>query len=75
MAEQDLDHSPEELRNLLRANQKGGYTLFMKAVAEVIIELARDSLYVGGTATEKSFRIGCATQKLLIRYQMEGKVN
>jgi hypothetical protein len=52
-AEQDLDHSPEELRNRLRANQKGGYTLFMKAVAEAIIELARNSRYVDGTATKK----------------------
>ena len=74
MAEQDLDHSTEELRNALRANQKGGYTLLMKAVAEAIIELAGDSRYVGGTATEKSitprphsiqrsFRIGCARKK------------
>ncbi|HET9534003.1 MAG TPA: hypothetical protein VFP43_01480 [Mesorhizobium sp.] len=56
----------------------------MKAVAEAIIELARDSRYVGGTVTEKSitprprsiqwsFRIGCATQKLFIRYQKEGR--
>jgi len=54
----------------------------MKAVAEAIIELARASRYVGGTVTEKSitprprsiqrsFRIGCATQKLFIRYQKE----
>lgn len=86
MAERDLDHSTEKLRNALRANQKGGYTLLMKAVAEAIIELARDSRYVGGTATEKSitprphsiqrsFRIDCATQKLLVRYQKEVKVN
>ena len=56
----------------------------MKAVAEAIIELARDSRYVGGTVTEKSitprprsiqrsFRIGCATQKLFIRHQKEGR--
>jgi hypothetical protein len=50
-AEQDPDHSPEELRNRLRASQKGDYTLFMKAVAEAIIEPAR---YVEGTATAKS---------------------
>jgi hypothetical protein len=40
---------PEELRDTLRANQKDGYTLLMKAAAEAIIELARDSRYVGGT--------------------------
>jgi hypothetical protein len=40
---------PEELRDTLRANQKDGYTLLMKATAEAIIELARDSRYVGGT--------------------------
>ena len=40
---------PEELRDTLRANQKDGYALLMKAAAEAIIELARDSRYVGGT--------------------------
>lgn len=40
---------PEELRGTLRANQKDGYNLLMKAAAEAIIELARDSHYVGGT--------------------------
>jgi Putative transposase len=40
---------PEELRDTLRANQKDGYTLLMKAAAEAIIELARDARYVGGT--------------------------
>ena len=40
---------PEELRDTLRANQKDGYTLLMKATAEAIIELARDPRYVGGT--------------------------
>ena len=39
---------PEELRDTLRANQKDGYALLMKAAAEAIIELARDSRYVGG---------------------------
>ncbi|MFZ0852721.1 MAG: hypothetical protein WAO08_26400 [Hyphomicrobiaceae bacterium] len=34
------------MRNPLQANQKGGYTLFIKAVADAIIELARDSCYV-----------------------------
>jgi hypothetical protein len=40
---------PQELRDILRVNQKDGYTLLMKAAAEAIIELARDSRYVGGT--------------------------
>jgi hypothetical protein len=40
---------PEELRDALRANQKDCYTLLMKASAEAIIELARDSRYVGAT--------------------------
>ena len=40
---------PEELREVLRANQKDGYALLMKAAAEAIIELARDPRYVGGT--------------------------
>jgi hypothetical protein len=40
---------PEQLREVLRANQKDGYALLMKASAEAIIELARDPRYVGGT--------------------------
>jgi hypothetical protein len=40
---------PEELRDTLRANQRDGYALLMKAAAEAIIELARDPRYVGGT--------------------------
>jgi hypothetical protein len=40
---------PEQLREVLRANQRDGYTLLMKAAAEAIIELARDPRYVGGT--------------------------
>jgi hypothetical protein len=40
---------PEELRDALRANQKDGYSLLMKAAAEAIVELARDPRYVGGT--------------------------
>src|SRR4029450_1553046 len=39
---------PEELRDTLRANQKDGYSLLMKADAEAIIHPARDSHYVGG---------------------------
>ena len=33
---------PEELRDTLRANQRDGYALLMKAAGEAIIELARD---------------------------------
>ena len=40
---------PEELCELLRANQRDDYALLMKAAAEAIIELARDPRYVGGT--------------------------
>jgi Putative transposase/Transposase zinc-binding domain len=40
---------PEELRALLRANQRDGYALLMKASADAIIELARDRRFVGGT--------------------------
>jgi Putative transposase/Transposase zinc-binding domain len=40
---------PEELRDVLRANQRDGYALLMKAVAEAIVELARDRRHVGGT--------------------------
>jgi len=40
---------PEELRDALRSNQKDCYTLLIKASAEAIIELARDSRYVGAT--------------------------
>jgi hypothetical protein len=40
---------PEELRDALRSNQKDCYALLMKASAEAIIELARDSRFVGAT--------------------------
>jgi hypothetical protein len=40
---------PEELRDILRANQRDGYALLMKAAAEAIVELARDRRYVGAT--------------------------
>jgi len=40
---------PSELRALMRANQRDGYGLLMKASADAIIELARDRRYVGGT--------------------------
>ena len=40
---------PEELRDALRSNQKDCYTLLMKAATEAIIELTRDSRFVGAT--------------------------
>jgi hypothetical protein len=40
---------PEELRAVMRANQRDGYAALMKAAAEAIIELARDPRHVGGT--------------------------
>jgi hypothetical protein len=40
---------PQELRNVLRANQRDGYALLMKAAADSIIEISRDSRYVGAT--------------------------
>jgi len=33
---------PEELRSVLRANQRDGYAILMKAAAEAIIDIARD---------------------------------
>ena len=40
---------PEELRDTLRANQRDGYALLVRAAAEAIIELARDPRHVGAT--------------------------
>ena len=40
---------PAELRDVLRANQRDGYSALMQATAEAIVELARDRRYVGGT--------------------------
>jgi hypothetical protein len=40
---------PEELREVLRANQRDGYGVLIRASAAAIIELARDRRYVGGT--------------------------
>jgi hypothetical protein len=40
---------PQELREVLRANQRDGYGMLMKAAAEAIIELARGRRRVGGT--------------------------
>jgi hypothetical protein len=41
--------APEELRRVLRANQRDGYALLMKAAAKAIIDIARDPRFVGGT--------------------------
>src|SRR5262249_56050555 len=41
--------APEELRRVLRANQRDGYGLLMKAAAEAIIDIAGDPRFVGGT--------------------------
>jgi putative transposase/transposase-like zinc-binding protein len=40
---------PKELREVLRARQRDGYCVLMRAGAAAIIELARDPRYVGGT--------------------------
>ena len=40
---------PQELREVLRANQRDGYALLMKAAAHAIIDIARDPRFVGGT--------------------------
>ena len=40
---------PEELRRVMRANQVVGYGLLMTSVTRAILDLARDSRYVGGT--------------------------
>jgi hypothetical protein len=40
---------PEELRDVLLANQRDSYGVLMRASAAAIIELARDPRYVGGT--------------------------
>ena len=40
---------PEELRDVLRANQRDGYAALMRATAEGIIQLARDPRHVAAT--------------------------
>ncbi len=40
---------PAELRAVLRAHQRDGYAVLMRATACAIVELARDPRYVGGT--------------------------
>ena len=40
---------PEELREVLSANQRDGYDVLMQASVAAIIELACDPRYVGGT--------------------------
>jgi len=39
---------PEQLRALLRSNQRDGYGLLMTATTDAIVELARDPRFVGG---------------------------
>src|SRR5262249_18199978 len=41
--------APEELRRVLRANQRDGYGLLLQAAAEAIIDIAGDPRFVGGT--------------------------
>jgi hypothetical protein len=55
---------PEELRSVLRANQRDGYALLMKATAEAIIDIARDPRFVGG-AVGKLAVLHTRTQQLL----------
>ena len=61
---------PEELRDALRANQRDGYALLMKAAAEAIIELARDPRYVGATvgvlAVLHTWTSNCSTTPMSI---------
>jgi hypothetical protein len=40
---------PQELRPLLRANQRDGYALLMKAAASAIVELCAEPRFVGAT--------------------------
>jgi len=40
---------PQQLRQVLRANQRDGYALLMKAAAHAIIDIARDPRFIGGT--------------------------
>jgi putative transposase/transposase-like zinc-binding protein len=40
---------PDELRAVLRSNQRDGYTALMQAAAQAIVELARDPRFVGAT--------------------------
>src|SRR5215467_8583392 len=40
---------PQELREILRANQRDGYALLMKVAAHSIIDIARDPHFIGGT--------------------------
>ena len=59
---------PEELRDALRANQRDGYALLMKAAADAIVELARDPRYVGATVGVLAV-LHTWTQQLTIRRQ------
>jgi Putative transposase len=55
---------PEDLRAVLRANQRDGYGLLMKAAAEAIIELARDPRFIGATVGVRAV-LQTWTQQLL----------
>jgi hypothetical protein len=59
---------PEELREVLRANQHDGYAILMKAATEAIVELARDPHYVGGTVGVLAV-LHTWTQQLLLNPQ------
>src|SRR5262245_23606516 len=55
---------PEELRSLLRTNQRDGYAMLMKAAADAIIDIARDTRFVGGTVGVRAV-LHTWTQQLL----------
>jgi hypothetical protein len=59
---------PEELREVLHANQRDGYAILMKAAAEAIVELARDTRHVGGTVGVLAV-LHTWTQQLLLNPQ------
>ena len=64
---------PEELRDALRSNQKDCYTLLIKAAAEAIIELARDSRFVGATVGVLAV-LHTWTQQLVYHPQIFSKI-
>jgi hypothetical protein len=51
---------PDELRPMLRANQRDGYSALIQTAAEAIIELARDRRFVGGNPGSSTSRHGLA---------------
>jgi hypothetical protein len=54
---------PEELREVLRANQRDGYGVLMRAGAAAIIELARDRRYVTGIRCDLADSIFCISNR------------